>query len=576
MFPLESFCGTRRYSYDGMGRLREKVLPDGIQTSYGLDVMGRLESLTHTKSGDILDAFQYSYDPAGNITEIEKHRAGVEVDSGLFSYGYDRVGRLISAAHGDMQKRYVYDSLGNRVTSMQNGVETRYSYNARNQLIRLQAGEEVTEYRYDGRGNMVQTLVNGVSSAEFAFDATNRMTYAVTGKGSAQYTYNGFLSRVGKLEKCANIPNPESEVRYTLDMTLPYDNLLMMRDSRKEQSFVWGNGLVSSIGDERFHYLQDHLGSPVRLLGENGLQDALAFDEFGVVTAASQKAANPFGFTGYQRDDVSGLWFAQARYYVPQVGRFSSEDIIKGAIAYPFTLNSYIYCWNRPLKFVDLDGLIPTPMEAARMAQEVYNIPKDASEYSWSYNGWQFESVTRDGNNMVMGVYSKTENGVTEYALVNKGTTPTSLNDWKNNVQQPVGRSPDVTASIAAAIAFVEANKDIEVTMIGHSKGAAEAAINAVITNMNAILFNPATANLNAYGANISNYTGDMTAFIVRGDILNSIFGPISRPIGEVVPLPHQYGLKIGPFVMTNEISGIRNHLMKAVIAALMEAGYCE
>ena len=210
-------------------------------------------------------------------------------------------------------------------------------------------------------------------NAEFAFDATNRMTYAVTGKGSAQYTYNGFLARVGKLEKVANIPDPESEVRYTLDMTLPYDNLLMMRESDKEQSFVWGNGLVSSLGDERFHYLQDHLGSPIRLMGDGEVSDVLAFDEFGVPTISSQQTANPFGFTGYQSDDISGLWFAQARYYVPQVGRFSAEDthwnpgnmifgddrrnrFMPSNNAILQSANLYSYVMNRPLDFFDPKG----------------------------------------------------------------------------------------------------------------------------------------------------------------------------------------------------------------------------
>ena len=32
------------------------------------------------------------------------------------------------------------------------------------------------------------------------------------------------------------------------------------------------------------------------------------------------------------------------------------EDIIKGNVAYPKTLNAYGYCWGNPVKFVDWDG----------------------------------------------------------------------------------------------------------------------------------------------------------------------------------------------------------------------------
>ena len=63
-----------------------------------------------------------------------------------------------------------------------------------------------------------------------------------------------------------------------------------------------------------------------------------------------------FAFTGYQEDEVSGLKFAQARFYDANTGRFQSEDNVKGFIESPFTLNHYEYCWGNPVGFVDRDG----------------------------------------------------------------------------------------------------------------------------------------------------------------------------------------------------------------------------
>ena len=56
-------------------------------------------------------------------------------------------------------------------------------------------------------------------------------------------------------------------------------------------------------------------------------------------------------------DGVSELYFAQARYYDPNVGRFISPDAMKDATSIPQTMNEYTYCLNNPLKFVDLNGL---------------------------------------------------------------------------------------------------------------------------------------------------------------------------------------------------------------------------
>jgi hypothetical protein len=132
--------------------------------------------------------------------------------------------------------------------------------------------------------------------------------------------------------------------------------------------------------------------------------------------------------------------------------------------------------------------------------------------------------------------------------------------------------------SIAYAIQFVNTHKNNEITMVGHSKGGAEAAANAVATNTNSILFNPASVNLSAYGLNKSDYTASMTAYIVKGEILNNLFGPISSPIGTVVFLPTQYKTPrwvIGTArTIMNQYNAIKNHSMSAVISALKEAGY--
>jgi|GEM_PF-6353917 len=80
---------------------------------------------------------------------------------------------------------------------------------------------------------------------------------------------------------------------------------------------------------------------------------------------------NPFGFTGYQCDSVTNLWFAQARYYDAGMGRFISKDThwcadnrIHGDInrflpdnfAVRQSANLYAYCMNDPMQFFDPVG----------------------------------------------------------------------------------------------------------------------------------------------------------------------------------------------------------------------------
>lgn len=55
-------------------------------------------------------------------------------------------------------------------------------------------------------------------------------------------------------------------------------------------------------------------------------------------------------------DEVGGLYFAQARRYDAQIGRFVSEDKVRGFVVVPYTLNHYGYCWNDPEDYIDRDG----------------------------------------------------------------------------------------------------------------------------------------------------------------------------------------------------------------------------
>ncbi|MFC1941651.1 RHS repeat-associated core domain-containing protein [Chloroflexota bacterium] len=63
-------------------------------------------------------------------------------------------------------------------------------------------------------------------------------------------------------------------------------------------------------------------------------------------------------FTG-QRLDSTGLYYYNARYYNPTIGRFISPDSIIPDPANPQAFNRYSYCLNNPLKYVDPSGNFP-------------------------------------------------------------------------------------------------------------------------------------------------------------------------------------------------------------------------
>jgi len=159
---------------------------------------------------------------------------------------------------------------------------------------------------------------------------------------------------------------PARTIRYTLDLTRQYHNLLQKTGNGPDQTYFWDGNVAGMEEEGRDHfYFQDDLGSPMRLTDEAGRsEEAYGFDEFGndIRTAKDifQDSMQSFGFTGYQMDSAGGLYFAQARRYDAGAGRFVSEDFLKGHIAVPYTMNRYNYCWNRPMDLVDLNGMWPS------------------------------------------------------------------------------------------------------------------------------------------------------------------------------------------------------------------------
>jgi len=63
-------------------------------------------------------------------------------------------------------------------------------------------------------------------------------------------------------------------------------------------------------------------------------------------------------FTG-QRLDATGLYYYNARYYDPTIGRFISPDTVIPDPANPQCFNRYSYCLNNPLKYTDPSGKDP-------------------------------------------------------------------------------------------------------------------------------------------------------------------------------------------------------------------------
>ena len=384
------------YGYDAFGRLAQKKFPNGTESAYTYDSKGQLTELVHRDREGVSDRYTYLYDLTGNKTGITKERRGLETESGAYAYGYDALGRLSQIQKdGELQTRYGYDAFGNRVLKEDRAGRTTYRHNALNQLItEIREGADPVNksFAYDKRGNLTRITENGQMTQQYVYGALNRLEEAVNGAGkAAKYQYNGLGHRVGKAE--GRLPadqtgklDPQSridreignltQIHYTIDLTREYHNLLEKTEGEKRQTYFW-DGNVSSYEENgrQSYYLQDELGSPIRIEDETGaVRESYGYGAFGEDLYGNQGEMQPFGYTGYQRDKVAGTYYAQAREYQAKTGRFIGQDKMWGFMERTYTLNRYVYCFNSSIMFMDLNGCEPVKTYKYQKATHVNGI----------------------------------------------------------------------------------------------------------------------------------------------------------------------------------------------------------
>jgi RHS repeat-associated protein len=123
---------------------------------------------------------------------------------------------------------------------------------------------------------------------------------------------------------------------------------------------------TSALAGEKVRYVHTDAAGSVRVLTDEagnvvGRRDYLPFGEewCGAAVCGSVTLGQPRRFTGKERDVETGLDYFGARYFRPNLGRFTTvdpgqktaENLIDSQ-----RWNRYAYALNNPFKFIDPDG----------------------------------------------------------------------------------------------------------------------------------------------------------------------------------------------------------------------------
>lgn len=202
---------TQFYEYNAARKLVVQSNNAGERIEYTLDLEGNpIAETVVSAEGDIVRKYQrvydelnrvlqnigadgatlaYSYDKAGNLTEVE------DALGNKTAKAYDALNRLIRTtdASGDIAQTY---DLLNRITSVtdQRGLTTEYAYNGFGEKITQTSPDTgVTHYRYDAAGNLLSKIDARGVETRYVYDVINRVTNVIHPEASEEnihYVYD--------------------------------------------------------------------------------------------------------------------------------------------------------------------------------------------------------------------------------------------------------------------------------------------------------------------------------------------------------------------------------------------------
>ena len=395
--------------YNAKGQRERIQYGNASTTGYTYDEKTfRLKRLLTTRNNgaDTLQDLNYTYDPVGNITQIDDNAQQTiyfngSVVSPSQKFEYDALYRLlkstgrehvsinassepeaegynpaqISPQDGSAMRNYTrewqYDSVGNILSLIHNAngnAWTRsYDYASdSNRLNSTTVGQTTVNYTYNAHGSM--TSMPHLQGMQWDF--AERLCHITRGTTEAYYNYDGGGIRTRKVVE----KNGVTEIRLYLGgfeiwrktvngvLNTERETLHVMDDKKRiaivETLTVENGSPVANLVPTQRYQLDNHLGSASLELDESA--NLISYEEYYPYGETSYRAGRNVAETGLKRyryigkekDEETSLYYCNKRYYAAHIARWTSTDpawLVDG-------INLYAYVNGNPVSGVDPSG----------------------------------------------------------------------------------------------------------------------------------------------------------------------------------------------------------------------------
>lgn len=323
-------------SYDLANQKNSQSYANGITTYFGYNENGWLTSIKD--NGNILN-YEMSYDAIGNIIE----RKDMINSERTEAYEYDPINQIISFKRGSTENNYfVYDLMGNRIRTIENGIVTNYVSNNVNAYTSISGGHNFTPM-YDENGNL-----RNYDNHSFEYNYNNKLVS--TNQTESSFKYDVFGRRVSKN-----------------DIKFYYSGNQMIEKSSESGcvTYLFGNKIDEAIQMKNdsgvYYYHTDLLGSIHSISNQRGfLVESVIYNAYGLPSFINKdnmpmtisSIDNNLLYAAREYDYESETYCYRARNLNVDIGRFMQNDSLIDI----HKMNQYLFLNNNPIGNLDLNG----------------------------------------------------------------------------------------------------------------------------------------------------------------------------------------------------------------------------
>jgi RHS repeat-associated protein len=366
-----------QYRRDELGLEIGRILPGGVQSKWKRDKLGRPIELSINVANKLVRTRSYSWDINDRLQQIEDSLSGTTV------FAHDAFGNLAKATYSDGTSLFrAPDAIGNLYRSPD---RTDRKYGPAGQLLESSTDKGVVKYEYDAEGNLTRKIEPGDKEWGYSWNSSGMLSIVKRPDGRrVKFTYDplgrrmskSFNGRITKWIWDGNVilhewvehfedVNDENEIQDSLQSDeTSTASLKAQLDGRPSNGPPDEESLPDPttwlfdpdtfapaskiVGDKHYSIITDHLGTPLSMFDEKGVQTwAAELDIYGTVkNLQGEKSYCPFRFPGQYEDSETGLYYNRFRYYDAEGGEYVSQDpigLLGGKLQYSYTSDTFTF-----------------------------------------------------------------------------------------------------------------------------------------------------------------------------------------------------------------------------------------